>query len=53
VVEDRGQMIDNEYGNNAGGLPKRPATRRVFVEADWDLATMAPKAGWASLFTPR
>ncbi len=53
VVEDRGQMIDNEYGNNAGGLPKRPATRRAFVEADWDLATMAPKAGWASLFSPR
>jgi hypothetical protein len=53
VAEDRGQMIDNEYGNNAGGLPKRPATRRAFVEADWDLATMAPKAGWASLFSPR
>jgi hypothetical protein len=51
VAEDRGRIIDNEYGNNAGGLPKRPATRRAFVEADWDLATMAPKAGWASLFT--
>ena len=50
VAEDRGQLIDNEYGNNPAGLPQRPATRRAFAEADWDLATMAPKVGWASLF---
>jgi hypothetical protein len=44
-------LIDDETQNNADGLPRRKATQRAFVEADWNLADMAPKAGWASLFT--
>jgi hypothetical protein len=51
IAEDRGQQIDDETQNNADGLPKRKATQRAFVEADWNLADMSPKAGWASLFT--
>jgi hypothetical protein len=51
IAEDRGQLIDDETQNNADGLPRRKATQRAFVEADWNLADMAPKAGWASLFT--
>jgi hypothetical protein len=51
IAEDRGTLIDDETENNADGLPKRKATQRAFVEADWNLADMAPKAGWASLFT--
>ncbi|KQW52196.1 MULTISPECIES: polysaccharide lyase family 1 protein [unclassified Roseateles] len=50
IAEDRGQLIDDETQNNADGLPKRKATQRAFVEADWNLADMSPKAGWASLF---
>lgn len=51
IAEDRGQLIDDETQNNADGLPKRRATQRAFVEADWNLTDMSPKAGWASLFT--
>ncbi|MGQ3053971.1 MAG: pectate lyase family protein [Roseateles sp.] len=50
IAEDRGQLIDDETQNNTDGLPKRRATQRAFVEADWNLADMSPKAGWASLF---
>ncbi|WP_457354634.1 pectate lyase family protein [Roseateles sp. P5_D6] len=51
IAEDRGQLIDDETQNNPEGLPKRKPTQRTFVEADWNLADMAPKAGWQSLFT--
>ncbi len=51
IAEDRGQQIDDETQNNADGLPRRKPTQRAFVEADWNLADMSPKAGWASLFT--
>ncbi len=51
IAEDRGRLIDDETQNNPEGLPRRPATRRAFVEADWNLADMSPKAGWQSLFT--
>jgi pectate lyase len=50
VAEDRGQLIDDETQNNPAGLPVRKAVRRAFVEADWNLADMSPKAGWPSLF---
>lgn len=50
IAEDRGRIIDDE--TQSGGLPKVGApTRRAFVEAEWNLADMSPKAGWASLFT--
>ncbi len=51
IAEDRGMLIDDETQNNPDGLPKRKPTQRAFVEADWNLADMSPKAGWASLFT--
>ncbi|KQY88525.1 polysaccharide lyase family 1 protein [Pelomonas sp. Root1444] len=51
IAEDRGQLIDDETQNNPDGLPRRKPTQRAFVEADWNLADMSPKAGWASLFT--
>ncbi len=35
------------------GLPTRPATRRPFVEADWNLADMSPAAGWDGLWAAR
>jgi hypothetical protein len=38
-----GRIIDSEA--DAGGYPPAaPATRRAFVEAEWDLATMQPHA---------
>lgn len=51
IAEDRGQLIDDETQNNPEGLPRRKPTQRAFVEADWNLADMSPKAGWPSLFT--
>ena len=51
IAEDRGMLIDDETQNNPDGLPKRRPTQRAFVEADWNLADMSPKAGWQSLFT--
>ncbi|MFT7772292.1 pectate lyase family protein [Roseateles sp.] len=51
IAEDRGLHIDDETQNNPEGLPRRKPTQRAFVEADWNLADMAPKAGWQSLFT--
>jgi hypothetical protein len=51
IVEDRGMLIDDETQNNVDGLPRRKATQRTFVEAEWNLADMSPKAGWQSLFT--
>jgi hypothetical protein len=51
IAEDRGLLIDDETQNNPEGLPRRKPTQRAFVDADWNLADMSPKAGWASLFT--
>ncbi len=51
IAEDRGLHIDDETQNNPEGLPRRKPTQRAFVEADWNLADMSPKAGWPSLFT--
>ncbi|MFN3228239.1 MAG: pectate lyase [Asticcacaulis sp.] len=49
VAEGRGLIIDAET-ENSSGYPKYAPTYKAFQEADWDLGTMAPKAGWASLF---
>ena len=43
VAEGRGDIIDDE--REVGGFPKIAPTRAPFVEADWDLATMNPRAG--------
>ena len=51
IAEDRGTLIDDETQNNAQGLPKLKPTQRAFVDAEWNLDDMSPKAGWQSLFT--
>jgi hypothetical protein len=41
TIEGRGHVIDSEQ--QVGGYPVVAETRQAFVEADWDLDTMAPK----------
>lgn len=43
VAEGRGEIIDDE--NKVSAYPVQKEVRAPFVEADWDLATMEPKAG--------
>lgn len=43
IAEGRGDILDSE--DEVGGYPTIAPTRAPFVEADWDLATMAPKSG--------
>ena len=43
VAEGRGEIIDDE--NKVSAYPVQKEMRAPFVEADWDLATMEPKAG--------
>ena len=43
IAEGRGDIIDDE--REVGGFPKVAATRAPFVEAEWDLTTMTPRAG--------
>lgn len=43
VAEGRGDIIDDE--SEVGGYPHPVATFAPFVEADWNLDTMTPKAG--------
>ncbi|MGZ3304575.1 MAG: pectate lyase family protein [Asticcacaulis sp.] len=50
VAEGRGEIIDSE-AQNYYGYPKYKPTAAPFVEAEWNLDDMSPKAGWASLFT--
>ena len=49
VAEGRGEIIDSET-QNYYGYPKYKPTQQPFVEADWNLDDMSPKAGWATLF---
>jgi hypothetical protein len=49
VAEGRGEIIDSET-QNYYGYPKYQRTDAPFVEADWNLDDMSPKAGWASLY---
>ena len=44
VIEGRGQIIDSQ--DQVGGYPQYPMTRRPFVEAEWNLETMEPLAGY-------
>jgi lysophospholipase L1-like esterase len=41
------RIIDDEA--QVGGLPRHAATSRAFDPSAWDLRTMTPRAGWASL----
>ena len=43
IAEGRGEVIDDE--SEVGGYPVIEAAAAPFVEAEWDLATMTPKAG--------
>jgi pectate lyase len=43
VAEGRGEIIDDE--REVGGYPKPQPARAMFVEAQWDLATMEPRSG--------
>jgi hypothetical protein len=43
VAEGRGRIIDDE--KDVSAYPRHAPTRAPFVEAQWDLATMEPKAG--------
>ena len=45
VIEGRGAIIDSQA--EVGGYPAYPETRRPFVEAEWNLDTMEPLAGYA------
>ncbi|TWT22676.1 pectate lyase [Luteimonas marina] len=44
VVEGRGEIIDSQ--DEVGGYPQYAQTRKPFVEADWNLDTMEPHAGY-------
>jgi pectate lyase len=44
VIEGRGWIIDSQ--DEVGGYPAYPETRKPFVEAEWDLDTMEPLAGY-------
>ena len=44
VVEGRGEIIDSQ--DEVGGYPKYAGTRKPFVEAEWNLETMEPLAGY-------
>ena len=44
VIEGRGEIIDSQ--DEVGGYPQYPPTRRAFVEAEWNLDTMEPLAGY-------
>ena len=48
VDEGRGKIIDSEA--QSSGYPAYAPTGRAFDPADWNLADMAPRAGWVSLF---
>jgi len=44
VVEGRGEIIDSQ--DQVGGYPQYAQTRKPFVEAEWNLDTMEPHAGY-------
>lgn len=48
VAEGRGKIIDSEA--QSSGYPAYAPTGRAFDPAEWNLADMAPRAGWVSLF---
>ncbi|HSX58726.1 MAG TPA: hypothetical protein VLF18_00870 [Tahibacter sp.] len=51
TAEGRGKIIDSE--SEVGGYPADAATFRAFVESEWDLETLMPKAGLPEKRRPR
>ena len=45
VIEGRGWIIDSQ--DEVGGYPQYKEARKPFVEAEWNLETMEPLAGYA------
>jgi len=45
----RGKLIDSELESPLGGYLRPAPTRRAFVEADWNLKDMSPRAGWGAI----
>ena len=43
IAEGRGKIIDDE--KEVSAYPVQKETHLLFVESDWDLATMEPKSG--------
>lgn len=51
TAEGRGRIIDSE--NDVGGYPADAATYRAFVESEWDMDTLLPKAGFPAKRRPK
>lgn len=51
TAEGRGKIIDGE--NEVGGYPTPAATVRAFVESEWDMDTLLPKAGFPAKKRPK
>lgn len=51
TAEGRGRIIDSE--NDVGGYPTPAATVRAFVESEWDMDTLLPKAGFPAKRRPK
>lgn len=49
LVAGRGRIIDSEVESALGGYPKHAPARRRFVESEWNLQDMSPRAGWAHI----
>jgi hypothetical protein len=51
TAEGRGRIIDSE--TEVGGYPAEGATFRAFVETEWDMDTLWPKAGFPAKRRPK
>jgi hypothetical protein len=51
TAEGRGKIIDSE--SEVGGYPADAATSRAFVESEWDMETLMPKAGFPEKRRPK
>lgn len=51
TAEGRGKIIDSE--SEVGGYPADAATSRPFVESEWDMETLMPKAGFPEKRRPK
>ncbi len=45
----RGRLMHSETENALGGYLKPAPTRRAFVESEWNLQDMSPRAGWGAI----
>ncbi|MBN8739512.1 MAG: pectate lyase [Lysobacterales bacterium 69-70] len=51
TAEGRGRIIDSE--SDVGGYPTDSATYRAFVDSEWDMDTLMPKAGFPAKRRPK